>query len=55
MLNVCFTNGTQGEAKRDAWTTPTFLDDSFAAMIVENMTALELEIIKAVIKERIKV
>lgn len=46
MLYICFANRTQREAKRDTWTAPTFLDDSLAAMIVENMTALELQIIK---------
>lgn len=43
MLDVCLADGAQREAERDAWSAPALLQHRLAAMIVEYMTALQLE------------
>lgn len=42
MFNVRLTNGAQREAKGNARTTPTFLQNSFATMEMEYMTTFQL-------------
>lgn len=43
MLDVRLADGTQGEAKCDAWSAPALLQNCLAAMIVEHVTALQLQ------------